>query len=129
MIENNEWIEKLQPGDAVIHEDIRGRLSLATVKRITPKTKIITLESGQRFNQHGSGTANTSWDHAFIREATEEALANLKRVKAVAYVKRRLKDYAASLERIKPEFWGELHVNQIHSITLQLNTILEQITQ
>lgn len=85
-----DWIKSLKPGDLVIQRNCwLGREEIDTVESISwesPRTWLITLKSGARFTQLGDsapqfafGTPKDSRERRFIHEATEEALAAIKR--------------------------------------------------
>lgn len=80
---NNEFLEKLKPGDKVIIERSFGRRKLATVERIT-KTMIITQES-QRFNRRDGHTVGPkSYGSAWLLEPTQERLDEVEKFRLMA---------------------------------------------
>lgn len=123
-----DWIKSLKPGDLVIQRDRYGKESVATVKRISPKAGLITLECGARFDRTGFSTIKDAWGSGMIHEATEEALAAIKHKKAVDFARAALYDHACKLKGIKPQEWQPHQVNQIQTINRQLKTILEELT-
>jgi hypothetical protein len=122
-----EWIESLRPGDLVIHQKCE-RKTVATVKRISPKAGLITLECGARFDRSGFSTMKDVWRFEKIHEATQEALAAIKHKEAVDFARATLYDYACKLKEINPREWRSHQVNQIQTINRQLKTILEELT-
>jgi len=122
-----EWIESLRPGDLVIHQKCE-RKTVATVKRISPKAGLITLDCGARFDRSGFSTIKDSWGFGMIHEATEEALAAIRHKKAVDFARATLYDCACKLKGINPREWRAHQVNQIQTINRQLKTILEELT-
>ena len=130
MFDETAWLEKLSPGDDVIFSDGKYR-HIVKVKSVSPKTRLITLQNGVRFDRRGRQIGVDAWaqNHSSIKEATEEALAEYSRLKAVARVKMELRALIGSLSAVKPSCWSTLHVNQVSSINRQIKSILEQITQ